>query len=248
MPTPFYHLALAHDMLASDALLPQNKARIQAEWPAFLFGNTAPDVQSINQQKRDETHFFKVPFKPDEHAYEAMFTQHPQLRDANDLDAAHAMFMAGYCCHLWLDQRWITDILFPVFIEQKLADDWVESMFLHNVLRVHLDRMILPQLDSAVGDALAAAMPKAWVPFVADADLGQWRDFLALQLQGAEPIRTVDVFAKRMKRSPDEFETLLSDKNALHTRILQYCSLDFLSTFRTQAVAHSVQLINTYLN
>ncbi len=248
MPTPFYHLALAHDMLASDALSAQNKARLQANWSSFLFGNIAADAQSLNHQKRVETHFFNVPFGKDEVAYQTMFAAHPQLEKANDLAAAHAAFIVGYMCHLWLDQRWIIKILMPVFIKDRITDDWTEALFLHNILRVHIDRQILPQLASGVGDELAAAAPVNWLPFVTDADLANWRDFVALQLQGKAPIRTVEVFAQRMKRDPAEFENLLSDKNALHERVLQYCSSEFLSSFRAQAVAHSVQLINTYLN
>ncbi len=248
MPTPFYHLALAQDMLASDTLSAQNKARLEANWSAFLFGNIAADAQSLNHQKRVETHFFNVPFGKDDIAYETMFASHPELEKADDLAAAHALFIAGYMCHLWLDQRWIVKILMPVFVQNQITADWTEAMFLHNVLRVHIDRQILPQLDDTVGDVLVTAEPTNWLPFVTDSDLVNWRNFVALQLQGKAPIRTVEVFAQRMKRDPAEFENLLSDKSALHERILQYCSSEFLSSFRAQAAAHSVHIINTYLN
>jgi hypothetical protein len=61
MPTPFTHLATVSEILARPELVPAVKTSLLADLPAFLLGNTAPDVQTISGQAREATHFFAVP-------------------------------------------------------------------------------------------------------------------------------------------------------------------------------------------
>jgi len=58
MPTLFYHLSLAQEILdhpeppiAIKEVLDKNRRR-------FFFGKTAPDVQTISEQGRASTHFY----------------------------------------------------------------------------------------------------------------------------------------------------------------------------------------------
>ena len=59
MPTPFNHLHIAYDLVAQ--LPAALRAPLTAEWPAFLLGNIAPDVQTLTGELREATHFFPVP-------------------------------------------------------------------------------------------------------------------------------------------------------------------------------------------
>ena len=61
MPTPFTHLLAAPALLDQVGLSSAVRSRLAAEWPAFLLGNIAPDVQTLSGQTREATHFFPVP-------------------------------------------------------------------------------------------------------------------------------------------------------------------------------------------
>ena len=58
MPTPFQHLVYASTILESTLLPASIREGLRAHRNAFLFGNTAVDVQSITGQARAETHFY----------------------------------------------------------------------------------------------------------------------------------------------------------------------------------------------
>src|SRR5438094_833706 len=117
MPTPFTHLAAADELLARPELAPDVKADLRAELPAFLFGNTAPDVQTISGQPREATHFFQVPLQGAPPAGRQMLGSFPALAARAALPAAQAAFVAGYLAHLVFDQIWIRDIFEPFFGE-----------------------------------------------------------------------------------------------------------------------------------
>src|SRR5687767_6837612 len=111
MPTPFTHLAVAAELLATGAL----PSSLSQELPAFLLGNVAPDVQVISGQTREATHFFPVPLAGAPPAEQRLFELHPGLAPLGALPAARRSFMAGYLAHLVFDQLWIRLIFEPVF-------------------------------------------------------------------------------------------------------------------------------------
>src|SRR5262249_7470792 len=166
MPTPFTHLAAAAELLAAPGLAPEARAALQADWPAFLFGNTAPDVQTISGQSREATHFFSVPLRGDATAGPRLLAHSPSLAVRAALPSAQAAFMSGYLAHLVFDQLWIRDVFQPYFGK---APDWgtfPERLYLHNVLRADVDAEDLARLTPAVGEQLRAAKPDGWLPFV----------------------------------------------------------------------------------
>ncbi len=243
MPTPFYHLSLAHDLLAAKEIPPL----LRAEWPAFYFGNIAPDAQTLSGQSRFATHFFTVPMRDSTPAWQQMFRQFPGLARPASLPPAQAAFLAGYLCHLALDQLWITDIFDPVFGKPAESGALEERLFLHNVLRVYLDRLHLPRLQNGAGQVLKQAQPEQWLPFLSDESLGRWRDFVADQLiDGAAP-QTVAVFAARMGRAPTDFESLLESPPAMQARIFDRLPLAALADFWARGLARSRELIADYL-
>jgi hypothetical protein len=74
----------------------------------------------------------------------------------------------------------------------------------HNALRVVLDRRAFDRILAARG-AIAAlrgiepgAGPIDWLPFVSDAVLREWRDWLVAQLDAPDQVATMTVFAERM--------------------------------------------------
>ena len=248
MPTPFYHLVLAQDILHAETLNVDVRGLLLAERPAFLFGNTAPDVQALSGQPREQTHFFSI-HRADHSppAQQVMFSKYPELAHARALPVQQAAFVAGYCAHLLLDQAWITEIFHPVFGSNARWSDLPERLFLHNVLRAHLDEHEYARLPVDIQDVLLATCPGFWLPFVQNEYMDRWRYFLADQCAPGAAPRTVEVFAERMGRQPEEFETLLRSDNAIQLQILSRMPARALETFRQRGLVSSIALLNDYL-
>lgn len=247
MPTPFYHLALANELLADSGLSADTRDLLIAHRPAFLFGCTAPDVTTLSGQLRESAHFFEVPMLSDRPAHEVMFAAFPDLAHAADLSPEHSAFLAGYVCHLALDQLWIRELFEPVFGPNAAWGDFRERLYLHNILRAWLDAQLLPELPFDTPSELREASPRHWLPFVTDGHLREWRDFLAGQLEPGARNRTVDVFAGRMGKDAAEFHSLLASPAELERRVFSRVSRERLVRFRADGLALSVQRIAEYL-
>lgn len=244
MPTPFYHLSLALDLRFS-AKFP---GLLLAQWPAFCLGNIAPDAQTLSGQTREETHFFKVPMTDLTPASVFMFQAHPQLGKPADLPPAQAAFLAGYLCHLALDQLWIQDIFDPIFGEGADWGSFRERLFLHNVLRIYLDRLDVPRLKNGMAEILHEAQPQNWLPFLTDDFIAQWRDFVGQQLTENAASQTIAVFAARMGLAPTDFESLLESSAEMQTRLFDRLSVAVLADFRTRGLDRCGAVLSEYLN
>ena len=189
MPTPFTHLAAAAELLAAPDLASDARAALQADWPAFLFGNTAPDVQTISGQPRDATHFFSVPLRGAPAAGPRLLAHYPALAARAALPPPQAAFIAGYLAHLVFDQLWVRDLFEPYFGEAQAWGTFHERLYLHNVLRAHVDADDLARLTPVVGARLQAATPDGWLPFVDSHHLRAWRDLIVISSAAAPAAR-----------------------------------------------------------
>lgn len=245
MPTPFTHLATAAELLARPQLAQAVQTALLADLPAFLLGNTAPDVQTISGQPREATHFFSVPLNGAPPAGPQMLAAYPALADRPALPTAQAAFLAGYLAHLVFDQLWVRDIFEPFFGEEPAWGSFRERLYLHNVLRADWDAEDLQKLEPAVAQRLTAAQPRGWLPFVDDRHLTAWRDLIAGQLsRGAG--RTVEVFAQRMRADPLAFAALLASPEEMDRRVFSHLPPGALADYRARALEASVQVIGAY--
>jgi hypothetical protein len=250
VPTPFYHLSVAIDLLEHPALTEYARQLLVHERGAFLFGNTAPDVQTISRQSRADTHFFDLPLSSNPvPPWLFVREKYEVLGDTSRLGNAQAGFLAGYLCHLQADWIWIRDIFVPVFGKKCTWSTFHQRLYLHNVLRSYLDREILPALieGNGVGKELKSAAISNWLPFVEDRHLIDWRDFVADQLLPGAMIRTVEVFAERQGISPREYYSLLSSEERMESEVFAYLSRQDLAKYRRSVLESNVQLINAYL-
>ena len=248
MPTPFYHLSLAHE-IAQHPGLPQGvQVRLRQHAEAFLFGKTAPDVQVVSGLRREATHFFSIPPDSDVPAWRRMLEVHPDLSNAAALPTDQAVFLAGYFCHLQADETWIFDLFLPVFGPEAEWADFRRRLFLHNVLRAYLDRQVLDELPSDTGQRLHACRPGDWLPFAGPADLAEWRDYLAEQLQPGAKVLTAEVFAGRQGIDPQEFNGLLASQEGMQREIFAHLPRQRLVEFRESVVAKNLQLLREYLS
>ncbi len=245
MPTPFTHLAAAAELLAAPELALDARAALQADWPAFLFGNTAPDVQTISGQPREATHFFSVPLRGAPAAGRQMLAHYPALAARAALPPAQGAFLCGYLAHLVFDQLWVRDLFEPYFGEAPHWGTFHERLYLHNVLRAHVDADDLAKLIPAVGAQLRAAEPAGWLPFVDSHHLRAWRDLIADQLSSGAG-RTVEVFAQRNRVDPREFAALLASPEQMAARVFSHLPPGALEAYRAQALAASARTISAY--
>lgn len=248
MPTPIQHLVVADVVLRRAELPPGARDLLASMRSAFLFGNTAPDVQTVSGQSREATHFFRVPLESDRPAHEAMFRAHPQLGLARRLPPAQAAFLAGYISHLLLDVMWVRDIFTPVFGPEAGWGSFSQRLFLHNVLRAWCDRRDQARLIADAGPALAATRPHTWLPFVEDRYLHRWRDVLVVQFEPGATIRTVEVFAERGRVSPEAFERILDSEDRMDEMIFCHVPRNAVEDFYARGVAVSCEIIASYLN
>ena len=248
MPTPVQHLVLAQRLL-EDATLPEAiRDRLRAQRGAFLFGNTAPDVQTVSGQLREATHFFVIPWMRVPKPHKAMFELFPYLGFPHKRPSDHAAFIAGYICHLWLDVLWVRDIYLDNFGPYAhWGANLRERHVYHNILRAWCDRHDQGQFNGTIGSALSLAQPSEWLPFVADRYLVQWRDGLAGQFRPGGSIRTVEVFAERGGVPPEKFQQVLDSPDEMEQHIFAHASREKIEKFYQDGYAQMADLIVEYL-
>lgn len=248
MPTPFYHLSLAKVLLEHPALPEDMRAFLQKERAAFLFGNTAPDVQTISRQRREDTHFFEVPPNPDElPPWLLILKHHKELSISELLPSAQAAFLAGYLCHIQADLLWVNAIFLPVFARQRSWATFSRRLYLHNVLRSYLDHDIMPSLSNGITQSLKQAEPMGWLPFVHDSYLYHWRNYLTEQLEPGAAIKTVEVFAARQGIPVDEYYHLLASEKRMEEEIFSHLPGGLLESYRQHLIDENLWLIQNYL-
>jgi hypothetical protein len=249
VPTPFYHLSLAHEISEHPDLSSSLQILLQTHKGAFLLGNTAPDVQVLSGQTRRTTHFFSVPARPRSQVpWQRMLLEYPELNQPAKLSPDNAAFIAGYLCHLQADWIWVLDIFQPIFGPDQIWETFTKRLYLHNVLRAYLDIKVIEVLPSDVPTQLRVAHPDQWLPFIQDKLLIKWRDFLCDQLQPGESIKTVDVFASRQGIDPEEFHSLLRSETQMEVNIFKHLTRQQLQIYRERLVAQSVGLLEDYQN
>ncbi len=243
MPTPFYHLSLAEDLLRHPGLPSNSLTWLLDRRPEFLLGNTAPDVQTVSEQARRVTHFFDLPIRSkDSTPWVKMLREFPSLSPLNRLPSDQAGFLMGYFCHLQADWLWVKEIFVPVFGLWARWKTLPHRLYLHNVLRAYLDFQLIPDLAQDVGMDLRKAQPSGWLPFVEDRFLVQWRDFLAHQLMPGAAVQTVEVFAARQGISPEEYYCLLESEERLEQEIFRRLPRQTLQEFRKHVVDENLHL------
>lgn len=249
VPTPFFHLSLAQDLLQSPGLSRRVLAFLESQRGPFLLGNTAPDVQVVSGQSRSATHFFDLPIRPgDAQPWERLLALYPALGQPERLGAAQAAFLAGYLCHLRADWDWVREIFIPVFGPACAWGSFRQRLYYHNVLRAYLDQRLLPSLREGLDGCLGAVEPAGWLPFVADQHLAAWRDLLAPQFHPGAAAQTVEVFAARQGIPSTEYYALLNSETRLQTEIFSHLPYQDIIVYRQRLLLESARLVESYLS
>ena len=207
MPTPFTHLAVTARLLDDSSPLPGGvRAALLAERRAFLLGNIAADARISSGLSRENTHFYVYDRPMTDHPWRVMLATFPGLqRPAN---AAQRAFVAGYVAHLTLDEVWSLQIVRPYFGQGIWATP-PERFFLLNALLVHMDARDYGLLEPWQRPTLLDAEPHGWLPFMTDADLRGWRDFVGLQLPREGASQTLQVIGERVGLTPAALQAFI---------------------------------------
>jgi hypothetical protein len=246
MPTPFYHIAIAFDLLTEKNLIAGIKQKVAQERGPFLFGHTAPDVQVVSGAKREETHFFTLPLRRNPAPpWELLLHDFPELQSPIALQPDQAAFIAGYLCHLQGDWLWIRDVYFPIFGPECTWSSFSDRIYLHNVLRAYLDKKVMDSLPGSIDLYLKQAHPTNWLPFVNDQHLVEWRDFLASQLKPGALTKTIEVFSERQGINPENFRIIESEK-AMDREVFVHIPRSKLDEFRSMLIKENIRLLTYY--
>ena len=247
MPTPIQHLAIADQLLHDNSLPGSIRDRLIDQRAAFLFGNTAPDVQTVSGQLREATHFFDIPLRSNQPAHLKMFELYPALAHARSIPPAQLAFIAGYICHLLLDVLWIRDIYQPNFGPNATWATARERSIYHNILRAWCDQNDQHALNGDTGSNLSSVQPDHWLPFTLDRYLIDWRNVLADQFQPGASIRTIEVFAGRNHVPPAEFQRFLASPLEMEAHIFAHSSRQEIEALYQRGHDQMAELITDYL-
>ncbi|WP_420627511.1 zinc dependent phospholipase C family protein [Candidatus Leptofilum sp.] len=220
---------------------------LSADWPAFYLGSVAPDVNAISSLRRVSTHFYDVPPAPEETAYGSMLAQYPQLTDFVAMPLEQAVCVAAYSAHLMLDLIWLREVVYPFFFKADHLGDRKQRELTHFILLTYLDLIAVEALPATAVTTLAAAQPHCWLPFVDDSILIAWRDMLTEQLSPGAAIRTVEIYAGRLKMSPTEFAANLKDPDWMKAQVFDKIPVGEVQQILQTAVPRSIELIQNYL-
>ena len=249
MPTPFMHLHMAEQMVRHPALPAGVRQLLVAHWPAFYLGNVAPDFQVICDVPRETTHCYPIPPEPgDTAAFPRLLAAHPHLADASQLDPAQAVFWAGYGAHLRYDLVWDGAVLTPHFRNGTWGDR--HGRFLaHNTLLSYMDTAAVAELPPTAAATLhQAPTPHDWLPFDPQHKLQEWQTLLAAQLLPGAAIRTVEIYAERMRITPAQFAAQLADPAWMAAQVFSHIALAEVQTAVQTALEESVTVITDYLS
>jgi len=248
MPTPFYHLDVAEALLQQDNLPHGISMFLVNHKPAFMFGNVAPDVQVISGQKREETHFYKLPVAENGiNPWDRFFQIYPAYAEPGKHSLDQAAYIAGYLCHLQADWRWAVEVFEPVFGINAAWGRFRSRLYLHNVLRSYLDLQVGARMNGDTRHALEQTPLDGWIPFSSDEHLRAWRDLLLNQLKPGARIQTVEVFASRQGIAPEAYYRLLASDQALESDIFSHFPRHRLEIYRQNLIQENIVFLKVYL-
>ncbi len=228
MPTPFTHLRILQDLLADPELAPPHHALLRRQLPAFQLGSIVADARVSSGIGREVTHFYAYGEPISERPWRLMLRQHPALRQPRD--EAQLAFLAGYCAHLAADEAWTLQMVEPRF----WGRDWQGVARQEKIFALHLILTVMDERDQAAlqswqADSLRSCQPCAWLPFMADDILRDWRDLVARQLAPGGISLTLDIFAARLGLAPAALRAALDSPARMRALLWRHVPKAFLA-------------------
>lgn len=246
------HLAAAEQIIAHPTLTTPARHALTTNRPAFYLGSIAPDYQAICDIPRIKTHFYSASdFDPTRaEGWPRLAQQYPHLANHSSQSAGEATFWAGYCAHLLYDVFWLEGV-FKHFATPEAERDSKEAQHRYmaqNSLLTYYDQQALQALPPSAESWLTSAPLPNETPFLRQAILHQWQAMIVGQLAPNAPVMTVQIYAKRMKLSAEQFAGLLADPVWLEQTLSAYIDLDRVKEVEQQALETSVEALNHFFS
>lgn len=217
MPTPFSHLAIAQRLLNDEQLPARHRHALNTEQPAYLLGSVAADARIPAPNSRAATHFYTYTQAHISEVWRTMMRDNPALLRPHS--PAQRAFVAGYVAHLGVDEHWSVAMLAPHFAEATWGDDIRHRFFVLHLLLADMDARDRASLPAEIAQTLRQSQPNAWLPFMSDAILDDWRDLIANQLeQGSQ---TYQILGERVGLTEEGFRALMDDDATMHRLLWQ---------------------------
>jgi len=247
MPTPFTHLETAQRFLADEQLPSDKRALLNAERSAFLLGSVAADARVGAGASRESTHFYAYDRPIEERAWRVMLQRHPGLRTAHS--PAQPAFLAGYVGHLSIDEYWTLNMVRPYFVKREWNTTSRDFRFLMlHIILSYMDERDLPKLEAWQHPTLCAAEPCEWLPFMNDAILTGWRDFIGQQLAPEGVSQTLSLFGARIGRTAAELRAILDSPEQMQDGLWANVPPDDLSRVETEMYTFAREQMGVYLD
>lgn len=242
MPTPFTHLWIAQNVLAHSALPAVIHTALTQHEPAYLLGSIAPDAKPTPESDREATHFYRYDRPIEDRIWRVMLSRWPQLTPPHDVD--HSAFLAGYVAHLAADEYWSLNMLKPHFAHGQWGDDLRWRFYVLHYMLIFMDERDEARLPDTYPDLIHASQPRDWLPFMGDAVLCDWRDYIADQITGDS--ETLEIFGSRIGTEPAEMRQILDDDARMNQMLWDHVSRDTLHTLETDMIDFAVEQLIAY--
>jgi hypothetical protein len=241
MPTPFTHLAISLRLL-NDPLVPQTmRDFFTLHCPDFLLGGIIADARP-ESGKRADTHFYEYTKPMPDNPWREMFRQHPSLLKPQS--EAQRAFLAAYVAHLASDEYWSRKLLHPHIVMGSWGKDLHERFYMLHFLLIHMDERDEKSLPPHIPTRLRQSEPQAWLPFLGDNLICNWRDYISRQLETES--ETLSVFGERIATSPEKMRQLFDDKAFMQTKLWNHIDPTLLSETETMLYEFSRQQMLIY--
>lgn len=211
--------------------------------PDFLLGGIIADQKAKPSDGRELTHFYHYVRPMPDNPWREMLRQHPSL--AQPKSAAHRAFLMGYVAHLAADEFWSRYVLKPHFAESNWGQDRKERFFVLHLLLIYMDERDEARLPRDLPDLMRHCGPQAWLPFLPDHKICEWRDYLARQLEGHS--ETLAIFGGRINTEPAALRALLDDADAMQSRLWDHVPLVTITQLETQMYAFAREQVEIYM-
>lgn len=220
MPTPFMHLVVAEQLLRGDELSAEHRRLLTEQRGPFLLGNVAPDARHSGGVARVLTHFFHCDTLTAPAAWQTMLAQHPALA-ADDRPAVRA-FLAGYVAHLAMDVIFCQHVVYPAYVAFWGTPHYDAARLRMHLLLAWLDARDYALVAPDVYNALCAAEPDGWLPFIANQPLADWRDLIKAQLAPHGHSQTNQIMGERVGLAADAVAAIIGAEEQMNVRVWQF--------------------------
>lgn len=242
MPTPFTHLHITRRLAQDTQIDASVRQQLRAYEADFLLGGVIADAKPSADAPRSATHFYEYTAPMPDNPWREMFRQHPDLVPPQS--DAHAVFLAGYVAHLAADEYWSRYMLKPHFANGDWGADIKDRFYVLHLLLIHMDERDEADLSPTAADTMRRSQPQDWLPFMDDAVICEWRDFIAEQLQGES--QTIAIFSKRIRAHAEQVRQQLHDTTYMQTRLWANITPQMLAELERDLYQFSRQQLLTY--